>query len=90
MAVCTIYDSIPGLGEAESSALALYNEIILKEAFAVKIPVVDLRLICNENSDYSLLSPIEPSSLGGDKITRVLAKLLQTHNFQEKLSVVYT
>jgi hypothetical protein len=29
LAVCTIYDSVPGLGPAEQTALAMYNEIIL-------------------------------------------------------------
>lgn len=72
-AVCTIYDQIPGLGKAEQVALATFNEIILREAFAVKVPVFDLRLIFNEVSDFSTLSPIEPSSRGGEKVARAIA-----------------
>ncbi len=90
LAVCTVYDAVPGLSEAEKSALALFNEVILKEAFAEKLPVVDLRLICDDAEDYSALSPIEPSAIGGDKITQVIADLLYTHNFSARRSVIYS
>ena len=33
VAVCTVYDTIPGLGAAEHSALGGFNEVILREAF---------------------------------------------------------
>ena len=46
----------------------MYNEIILKEAFAINASVIDLRLICNEKEDYSTISPIEPSGQGARKI----------------------
>ena len=90
LAVCTIYNAVPGLSRAENSALALYNEIILKEAFAEKLPVVDLRLICDHVGDYSALSPIEPSAVGGEKIARVITELLQTHDFTAQRSVIYS
>ena len=45
--VCTIYDSIPGLNPSAVTALSMFNDVILREAFIVKIPVIDLRLICN-------------------------------------------
>src|SRR5579884_546006 len=44
--VCTVYDAVPGLGEAEQAALAGLNEIILAEAFRAGLPVIDLRLAC--------------------------------------------
>lgn len=88
VAVCTIYNAIPGLGDMEKTALALFNEAILQEAFTAKIPVIDLRLICNEAEDYSQLSPIEPSHAGGEKIARAIASLLGTHDFASGYSVV--
>lgn len=88
VAVCTIYNAIPGLGEMEKTALALFNETILQEAFAARVPVIDLRLICNEHDDYSTLSPIEPSHTGGEKIARAIASLLETHDFTFGHSVV--
>jgi hypothetical protein len=71
--VCTIYDAIPGLRAAEIAGLCLFNDVILREAFAAGAAVIDLRLICNEAADYSPLSPIEPSVAGGAKIARAVA-----------------
>lgn len=62
-------------------ALALYNEIILEEAFKAKVPVIDLRLICNESADYSHLSNIEPSHTGGGKIAQAIVTLMEKHDF---------
>ncbi len=76
VAVCTIYDGIPGLEPPQHAALTMFNEVILREALAAGAGVVDLRLICSEPADYSALSPIEPSSRGGEKIARALQGLL--------------
>jgi hypothetical protein len=88
-AVCTVYDSIPGLGPAEQAALSGFNEVILREAFAAGLPVLDLRLICDRPSDYSHVSPIEPSAVGGGKIARVLAEVVTRHDFAAGRSVIY-
>lgn len=88
VAVCTIYNVIPGLGEMEKTALALFNETILQEAFAARVPVVDLHLICNEVDDYSLLSPIEPSHSGGRKIAQAIRHLLEVYNFASEQSSI--
>lgn len=87
-AVCTIYNSVPGLGSMEKTALALFNEIILQEAFMARVPVIDLRLICDEDDDYSVISPIEPSHSGGEKIARAIASLLEAHDFTSGHSTV--
>lgn len=71
-AVCTIYDAIPGLHPAELAGLALFNEVILREAARAGVPVIDLRLTCAEAADYAPTSPIEPSVAGGGKIARVV------------------
>jgi hypothetical protein len=88
-AVCTIYDTIPGLGPAEQAALAGFNEIILREAFGASLPVLDLRLVCNQLSDYSHVSSIEPSMTGGAKIARVITEVVTAHDFSSSRSVVY-
>lgn len=74
--VCTIYDAIPGLSPAAQTALALFNEVILKEAITFQVPIIDLRVICTEAMDYSSLSPIEPSARGGEKIAKAIAQSL--------------
>lgn len=88
VAICTIYNSVPGLGGMEKTALALFNEIILQEAFMAKVPVIDLRLICNEHEDYSPLSPNEPSHTGGEKIARAIHSLMESHDFSSERSTV--
>ena len=52
----------------------MFNEVILREAFRAAVPVVDLRLICTEVSDYAICSPIEPSVSGGGKIARSITR----------------
>ncbi len=37
-AVCTVYDSIPGLDPVESTGLCLFNDVILREAFRAGAP----------------------------------------------------
>jgi hypothetical protein len=88
-AVCTVYDAIPGLGPAEQAALACFNEVILREAFSAALPVIDLRLLCDRQSDYSHVSSIEPSVAGGAKIARVIAEIATTHDFERRRSMIY-
>jgi hypothetical protein len=74
VAVCTIYDpnyQDPRRQRLAVTALAVLNDIILREAFTRGLPIIDLRLICNETRDYA--NPIEPSSHGGRKIAAVIA-----------------
>lgn len=73
--VCTIYDAIPGLSNPLRTALCIYNDVILLEAGRAGIPVIDLRLICTDQADYSALSPIEPSCVGGEKIAAIIAAI---------------
>ncbi len=72
--VCTIYDAIPGLDPAERTGLCLFNDVILREAFPLGVPVIDLRRICAEPIDYARSSPIEPSAVGGGKIARAVIR----------------
>jgi hypothetical protein len=88
-AVCTVYDAIPGLGLAEQAALAGFNEVILREAFLAGLPLIDLRLICDRESDYSHVSSIEPSVAGGAKIARVIAEVTTAHPFERRRSMIY-
>jgi hypothetical protein len=88
-AVCTIYDAVPGLDRGEVTALAAFNDMILREAFQAGLPVIDLRLICTRAGDYSHVSPIEPSAVGGARIARVIAEVVTTHDFSRGRTVVY-
>ena len=76
-ALCTIYD--PRYPDERRrlvtrAALALFNDVITREAFARDLPVIDLRLLCNEDADFA--NPIEPSSQGGEKIAGAIRAFL--------------
>ena len=88
-AVCTIYDSVPDLSREAVAALSAFNDVIIREASRAGLPILDLRLICDERSDYSTISPIEPSKLGGFKIARAIAGVVTCHNFRRPETVVY-
>jgi len=70
--VCTVYQNIPFPDPlwrtAVPIALAEFNKVIQEEAGIRKIPVIHLHEICVSDEDYSIVSPIEPSAIGGQKI----------------------
>jgi hypothetical protein len=88
-AVCTVYDAIPGLVAEAVTLLSLFNDVILREAARERLPVLDLRLVCDEPRDYSTVSPIEPSQHGGQKIAAAIARVANTHDFRRREWVVY-
>jgi hypothetical protein len=72
-AVCTIYDArFPDadLRRIASAALAVFNDAITRAAFARRLALIDLRLICANDEDFA--NPIEPSVQGGEKIARAI------------------
>ena len=73
--VCTIYEGNfpdPRTQRLASTALAVFNDVILRVAFAAGLAVIDLRLICVDAADYA--NPIEPSVRGGAKIASAIAR----------------
>ena len=88
--VCTIYDAVPGIEEIALTALSLFNDVIVAEAASMNLPIVDLRLVCDESSDYSGESPIEPSCGGGKKIARTLHRVYSEHDFDGRQSVIFS
>jgi len=78
--VCTIYDCIPDLTPARQAGVAGFNEVILREAIAAGVAVIDLRLLCDEPSDFSHVSVIEPSETGGEKIARAIIDVMKGHH----------
>jgi hypothetical protein len=71
--VCTIYNGRLDSVRAEPARLALrlFNDAVLRVAFAHRLRVIDLRLVCADASDYA--TPIEPSGAGGLKIATAIA-----------------
>lgn len=73
---CTIYDSVPGLLPLETVGLSIFNDVITRHVFAAGVPMLDLRLICTESTDYAEISPIEPSASGGEKIAEAIHRAI--------------
>ena len=87
--VCTIYNgNFPDtqFQRLASTALAVFNDAILRVAFEHALTVIDLRLICNEPADYA--NPIEPSSHGGAKIARVIARVIDLGSTEKGIARV--
>lgn len=80
-AVCTIYNGNfpdPVQQRLTGTALTVFNDVILRAAFVRGLPVLELRLICDEPADYA--NPIEPSVQGGEKMARAIARLVTEHD----------
>ena len=69
------------------TALPIFNDIIFQEAVNFNLPVVDLRLIFNDKSDYA--NPIEPSAIGGLKMAKVIREMVYEHDFSSNYTMVY-
>ena len=77
-AICTVY--YPRFPEAFLQKVAVvgltvFNDCIVRAAFAHGLPLLDLRLICTDEGDYA--NPIEPSAQGGEKIARAIAEFVE-------------
>jgi hypothetical protein len=89
VAVATIYDAVPGLEPGLRTALVPFNDVILREAAERRLPVLDLRLVCTEPSDYAVTSAIEPSAEGSPKIVGMIAEFVLEHAPAATRTVVY-
>jgi lysophospholipase L1-like esterase len=81
-AVCTIYN--PRFADARMqklavTALCIFNDAITRAAFARGLPLIDLRLVCDDERDYA--NPIEPSARGGAKIAAAITRIVTAHDF---------
>jgi lysophospholipase L1-like esterase len=89
-ALCTIYEPRypdPRLQRLAVTGLALFNDVITRAAFTHGLPVLDLRLVCDEDADFA--NPIEPSAQGGDKIAAAIARLVAEHDFGRRRSELF-
>jgi hypothetical protein len=88
-AVCTIYNPCSDEDEfqrAAVAALCLFNDAIIDRARHFKVPVIDLRVVCSEITDYA--NEIEPSAAGGAKIAEAICGLITRHDFGRRETVL--
>jgi hypothetical protein len=73
LVTCTIYNGNfddPRYRRLTRSAIALFNDAILRVAVEQRLKVIELRLVCALPQDYA--NPIEPSSSGAAKIAKAI------------------
>lgn len=88
--ICTIYNpNYPDrmYQRIGVSALTIFNDVIIRQAFGAGIPLIDLRLTCNEPADYA--NSIEPSAIGGEKIVNAIVNVVLEHNFSKHYTQVF-
>ena len=88
--VCTIY--YPRMPEEFAqkisvAALATFNDVIIKQAFLANVPLIDLRLVCTEATDYA--NDIEPSEVGGSKIAETILRVVNEDDFEANRTEVF-
>lgn len=92
--VCTIYDQLPFndpfIRQMIEMSLPIFNDVILRLAIEFGVSVLDVRCICTASSDYSALSPIEPSAAGGEKIAAAIARIVQASDLSIARTQVFS
>tara|TARA_B100001123_G_C15087837_1_gene938360 strand:- start:174 stop:857 length:684 start_codon:yes stop_codon:yes gene_type:complete len=67
-------------------AETIFNDIIMFEVFMRKLPLIDLRVLCNDDKDFA--NPIEPSAKGGNKIAGAMHRLISNHELSNLSSTI--
>ena len=75
------------LQQMTMAAETIFNDIIMFEVFKRKLPLIDLRLLCNDDQDFA--NPIEPSCIGGMKIAKTINKIANVYSFDSNACGVY-
>jgi hypothetical protein len=88
--ICTIY--YPRFDETQLqrlavTALSVFNDCIIRAAYKSGIPLIDLRLVCDDYNDYA--NPIEPSEQGGNKISDAIIKAVFEHDYSSRRTSIY-
>lgn len=74
--LCTIYNGRLGVTEAGRARIALsaFNDRIVQIAVEHRLPLIEMRQVCNEPTDFA--TPIAASGEGGKKIATAIAHAL--------------
>jgi hypothetical protein len=89
-ALCTVYNGNlpPPQGRLAATAMAVFDDRILRVALEKGLPAIELRAVCARPEDYA--NPIEPSSTGGEKIARAITRLVAEHDFVSGRTSIYS
>jgi hypothetical protein len=91
LVLCTVYNG--GFPDARmarlaATAMVVFDDRILRVALENGLPVIELRAVCDRPEDYA--NPIEPSSIGGEKIAHAIVRVATEHDFGTRRTVIYT
>ena len=75
------------IAEVSCSPHKLTYDSYIRNAIQAGVPLLDLRLICNEDSDYA--NEIEPSVAGGEKITDAILNAIAEHDFVTRRTEIF-
>ena len=86
----TIYEG--DFGEAEmqkkaNTALAGFNDAVIRTALRENVPVIELREACSEPVHFTQI--IEPSAEGGKRFAEMIQYVLETHDFENGGTRIY-
>ncbi|MEM7179303.1 MAG: SGNH/GDSL hydrolase family protein [Spirochaetota bacterium] len=70
-----------------SALLSLFNDVIIQEASMRNFSLIDLRAICNTDADFA--NPIEPSTIGAEKLAAKILQVLSEHDFADVSTRLY-
>jgi hypothetical protein len=90
LSLCTIYNGCFPDADYQrliSTALMVFNDVILRVAIEFRLTTIDLRFVCSSSADYA--NPIEPSSVGGAKIARAIVNSVSAHHVEENVARVF-
>ncbi len=88
--LCTIYNPSyedPTMQRLLMVGLTIFNNVIIQCAVEHRLPLIDLRIVCNQPDDYA--NPIEPSSAGGAKIAKAVVEVAKQHSFEQPITTIY-
>lgn len=88
LTLCTIYRPYV-IGMAESLGLSLFNDHIIQTAVDQEANLIDLRSICHDRNDFSPVSPIEPSDIGGKKIAQAIMRSYVGPKRNQAITVIH-
>jgi GDSL-like Lipase/Acylhydrolase family len=75
--ICTIYNGNfpdPQIQLVLATALATFNDVIIRAGWENDLPILDLRTVCDEPVHYA--NPIEPSTEGSAQIAAAILRML--------------
>jgi hypothetical protein len=72
---------------AANTAMRIFHDLLFSIARKYHLPVVDLRSVISEESDYA--NPIELAHNGGEKLAKAVIQAIKDHPFEKQVSIIY-